>query len=50
MRIPTLVVLGAVLLSIFPEVLRHTVTPVQTFLFGHVIVDAEVLRHRREDQ
>ncbi len=38
------VVLGAVLLSMFPEVLRHTVVPVQTFLFGHVIVDAEVLR------
>jgi branched-chain amino acid transport system permease protein len=38
------VVLGAVLLAIFPEVLRHTVTPVQTFLFGHVVIDAEVLR------
>jgi branched-chain amino acid transport system permease protein len=38
------VVLGAVLLSIFPEVLRHGAGPVQTFLFGHVIVDAEVLR------
>jgi branched-chain amino acid transport system permease protein len=38
------VVLGAVLLSIFPEVLRHTVVPVQTFLFGHVVIDAEVLR------
>jgi branched-chain amino acid transport system permease protein len=38
------VVLGAILLSMFPEVLRHTVVPVQTFLFGHVIVDAEVLR------
>jgi branched-chain amino acid transport system permease protein len=38
------VVLGAVLLAMFPEVLRHTVVPVQTFLFGHVVVDAEVLR------
>ena len=38
------VVLGAILLSMFPEVLRHTVVPVQTFLFGHVVVDAEVLR------
>jgi branched-chain amino acid transport system permease protein len=38
------VVLGAVLLAIFPEILRHTVTPVQTFLFGHVVIDAEVLR------
>ena len=38
------VVLGAVLLSLFPEVLRHTVVPVQTFLFGHVLIDAEVIR------
>jgi branched-chain amino acid transport system permease protein len=38
------VVLGAVLLSLFPEILRHTVVPVQNQLFGHVIVDAEVLR------
>jgi branched-chain amino acid transport system permease protein len=38
------VVLGAVLLSIFPEVLRHTVVPVQEQLFGRVLVDAEVLR------
>jgi branched-chain amino acid transport system permease protein len=38
------VVLGAVLLAIFPEVLRHTVAPVQQMLFGKVIVEAEVLR------
>jgi branched-chain amino acid transport system permease protein len=38
------VVLGAVLLSIFPEVLRHTVTPLQMMLFGKVIVESEVLR------
>jgi branched-chain amino acid transport system permease protein len=38
------VVLGAVLLSIFPEVLRHTVVPVQQQVFGKVLVDAEVLR------
>jgi branched-chain amino acid transport system permease protein len=38
------VVLGAVLLALFPELLRHTVTPVQMALFGHVIVEAEVLR------
>jgi branched-chain amino acid transport system permease protein len=38
------VILGAVLLAIFPEVLRHTVVPVQQQLFGQVIVDAEVLR------
>jgi branched-chain amino acid transport system permease protein len=38
------VVLGAVLLALFPEVLRHTVTPVQMAMFGEVIVEAEVLR------
>ena len=38
------VILGAVLLAVFPEVLRHTVVPVQEQLFGKVIVDAEVLR------
>jgi branched-chain amino acid transport system permease protein len=38
------VVLGAVLLAIFPELLRHTVVPVQEQLFGKVLVDAEVLR------
>ena len=38
------VILGAVLLAMFPELLRHTVAPVQMALFGHVIVEAEVLR------
>lgn len=38
------VVLGAVLLSLFPEVLRHTVKPLQEQLFGAVLVDVEVLR------
>jgi branched-chain amino acid transport system permease protein len=38
------VILGAVLLAIFPEILRHTVVPVQQQLFGKVLVDAEVLR------
>jgi len=38
------VVLGAALLAIFPEILRHTVVPVQEQLFGRVIIDAEVLR------
>ena len=38
------VILGAVLLALFPEVLRHTVVPMQTTLFGKVLVDAEVLR------
>jgi branched-chain amino acid transport system permease protein len=38
------VILGAILLAVFPEVLRHTVAPVQQALFGTVIVEAEVLR------
>jgi branched-chain amino acid transport system permease protein len=38
------VVLGAVLLALFPEVLRHTVVPLQMQLFGKVVIDAEVLR------
>ena len=38
------VVLGALLLAGFPEILRHTVAPLQEFLFGDVLVDAEVLR------
>jgi branched-chain amino acid transport system permease protein len=38
------VILGAVLLALFPEVLRHTVVPVQEQLFGRVLIDAEVLR------
>ncbi len=37
-------ILGAVLLAMFPEILRHTVVPVQQQLFGKVVVDAEVLR------
>jgi branched-chain amino acid transport system permease protein len=38
------VVLGAVLLAALPEVLRHTVEPMQMALFGQVWIDAEVLR------
>ncbi|PUA16672.1 ABC transporter ATP-binding protein [Glaciimonas sp. PCH181] len=38
------VVLGAVLLAALPEVLRHTVEPVQMAIFGKVLIDAEVLR------
>jgi branched-chain amino acid transport system permease protein len=38
------VILGAVLLSFVPEVLRYTVTPLQMKLFGRAIVDPEVLR------
>ncbi|WP_421832439.1 ABC transporter permease subunit [Limnobacter sp.] len=38
------VILGALLLAGFPEILRQIVTPVQEFLFGTVLVDAEILR------
>jgi branched-chain amino acid transport system permease protein len=38
------VILGAILLSIFPEVLRSTMGPIQHFLFGHDVVDVEVVR------
>jgi branched-chain amino acid transport system permease protein len=38
------VVVGALLLAIFPEVLRHTVAPLQMMVFGQIIVEAEVLR------
>ncbi|MFM7669122.1 MAG: branched-chain amino acid ABC transporter permease [Betaproteobacteria bacterium] len=38
------VVLGAVLLAALPELLRHTVEPVQMALLGQVWIDAEVLR------
>ena len=38
------VVLGGVILAALPEVLRHTVEPVQLAVFGTVLVEAEVLR------
>ncbi|AJK47480.1 ABC transporter permease subunit [Burkholderia plantarii] len=38
------VILGAVLLAVFPEVLRSTMGPLQHALFGHEIVDTEVIR------
>jgi branched-chain amino acid transport system permease protein len=38
------VIFGAVLLSVFPEVLRHTVGPLQMRLFGRIVIDTEVLR------
>ncbi len=38
------VIFGAVLLSVFPEFLRHTVGPMQEQLFGRVLIDTEVLR------
>jgi branched-chain amino acid transport system permease protein len=38
------VVLGALLLSFVPEILRWTVEPVQQALFGRMIVEPEVIR------
>jgi branched-chain amino acid transport system permease protein len=38
------VVLGGALLAALPEILRHVVEPLQEKLFGHVVIEAEVLR------
>ena len=38
------VILGAALLTYVPEVLRYTVAPVQQWLFGRSLIDAEVIR------
>lgn len=38
------VILGGIVLSVFPEVLRSTLGPLQQNLFGHVIIDPEVVR------
>jgi branched-chain amino acid transport system permease protein len=38
------VILGAVLLSFVPEILRYTVEPMQRMLFGRSIIDPEVIR------
>jgi branched-chain amino acid transport system permease protein len=38
------VILGAVLLSFVPEILRYTVEPVQRWVFGRSIIDPEVIR------
>jgi branched-chain amino acid transport system permease protein len=38
------VILGAVLLSFVPEVLRYTVEPVQRAVFGRMIIEPEVIR------
>ena len=38
------VILGALLLSFVPEVLRYTVEPAQKMLFGHMLVEPEVIR------
>ena len=38
------VILGAVLLSFVPEILRYTVQPLQQAVFGRSIVDPEIIR------
>src|SRR6187399_1883481 len=38
------VILGAVLLSFVPEILRYTVEPAQRWMFGRQIIDPEVIR------
>ena len=38
------VILGAIVLAVFPEILRGVAEPVQKVLFGHVVVDVEVIR------
>ena len=38
------VVLGAILLSFVPEILRFSVGPVQQSLFGRTLIDPEVIR------
>jgi branched-chain amino acid transport system permease protein len=38
------VILGAVLLTLLPEVLRYTMEPLQHALFGRVYIDAEIVR------
>jgi branched-chain amino acid transport system permease protein len=38
------VILGSFLLAGFPELLRSTMQPLQKFLFGQVVVDAEIIR------
>jgi branched-chain amino acid transport system permease protein len=38
------VIIGALLLSFVPEILRYTVGPVQQSLFGRTLIDPEVIR------
>ena len=38
------VIVGALMLAVFPEVLRHGVVPLQELLFGKVVIDAEIIR------
>lgn len=38
------VILGALLLAVFPELLRSIAAPIQQFVFGSVLVDTEIIR------
>lgn len=38
------VILGGILLALLPEVLRHSVVPLQQSLFGKTLIDPESLR------
>jgi branched-chain amino acid transport system permease protein len=38
------VIVGALLLSFVPEILRYTVEPAQKFLFGKMLIEPEVIR------
>ena len=38
------VILGAILLAIFPEILRAGADPLQNAIFGHVVIDVEIIR------
>lgn len=38
------VIAGALLLSFVPEILRYTVEPLQKALFGHLLIEPEILR------
>ncbi|MEI7532204.1 MAG: ABC transporter ATP-binding protein [Betaproteobacteria bacterium] len=38
------VILGSLLLTIFPEVLRASLEPLQRMIFGKVLIDSEVIR------
>ena len=38
------VILGAIMLTMLPEVLRYTMEPLQLALFGRVLLDAETVR------
>ena len=38
------VILGAVLLSFVPEILRYTVEPAQKAIFGRMLIEPEVIR------